>query len=98
MPLKAGACSRRRYLRLDLDEYASRHNEAVEGFNRTRRRLENVDHALVRAHFELLAALLVDVRAAENGVAFHAGRNRDGAANPGVGPLGVVDDFLRRLV
>src|SRR5688572_24606744 len=38
------------------------------------------------------------MRAAEHRVALDSGRNGDGAAHAGVGPLGVVDDFLRRRV
>src|SRR5688500_4335210 len=38
------------------------------------------------------------MRAAQDGVTLDPGRDGDGAAHAGVGPLGVVDDFLRRRV
>src|SRR5439155_18477049 len=98
MPLSAGAQLYVRDLRLDLHEHAGRDDQAVQRFDGTRRRLEDVDHALVRAHLELLATLLVDVRAAEHGVALDAGRDGDRATDAGVGPLGMVDDLLRRRV
>src|SRR5258707_10849975 len=52
----------------------------------------------MRPHLELLAALLVDVRAPQHRVALDPSRHRNGAANTGVGSLGVVNDFLRRRV
>src|SRR5688572_19330504 len=98
MPLSAGACLYVKGLGLDLHEDASRDDKAVEGFNRAGGGLEDVDHTLVRAHLELLARLLINVRAAENRVPLDAGGDGDGAAHAGVRPLGVVDDFLRRRV
>src|SRR5689334_22453583 len=55
--------------RLDLDVHACRQLELHERVDGLRRRLENVEQPLVRPHLELLARLLVDVRAAQNGVA-----------------------------
>src|SRR3954463_16034832 len=83
---------------LDLHEYAGRDDQAVEGLDGPRGGLEDVDHALVRAHLELLARLLVDVRATEHRVPLDPRRNGNGPADAGVGALGVVDDFLRRRV
>src|SRR4029077_18833955 len=62
------------------------------------RRFHDVDDAFVSPHLELFAALLINVRAAENSVPLDAGRNRDGPADAGVGALRVVDDFLRRRI
>src|SRR5215213_3551483 len=85
-------------LDLDLHEHAGRYDQAVERVDRARGGLEDVDHPLVGAHLELLARLLVNVRAPQDGVALDAGGHGDGAADPRVGALGVVDDFLRRRV
>jgi hypothetical protein len=83
-------------LRLDLHKYAGRDDKAIEGLDRACVRFENIDHALVRSHFELFAGLFINMRAAKNGVAFDAGRDGDGAAHLGVGTLGVFDDLLGR--
>ena len=88
----------RRNLGLDLHEDAGRDDEAVERFDRAGGGLEDVDDALVRPHFELLAALLVDVRRPQHRVALDARGDRDRTTNPGIGALGVLDDFLRRGV
>src|SRR5947209_8579105 len=98
MPLKAGAYLYVEKLCLDLHENARRYDQAVERFHRARRRLKNVDYALVRAHLKLFAALFVNVRAAQNRVSLDARGNRNRPAYPRVGPLGVVDDLLRRRV
>src|SRR5262245_7258792 len=52
----------------------------------------------MRAHLELFARLFIDMRAAQHRISLDAGRHGDGPAHPGVGPLGVVDDFLRRRI
>src|SRR5258708_2620274 len=95
MPLLAGAYMSLEKLRLDLHENTSRDHKAIERFDGARRRLEYIDHALVRAHLKLLARLLVDVRASQHGIPLDPRRNRNRAAHPGIGPLGMVDDFLR---
>src|SRR5262249_44924866 len=52
----------------------------------------------MRAHLELFTALLVDVRAAKDGVTLDAGGHWNWAADASVGTLGVVHDFLGRRI
>src|SRR5438105_15811485 len=49
-------------LELDLDVHAGGEIELHQRIHRLRRRIDDIEQALVRAHFELLAAFLVDVR------------------------------------
>src|SRR5438874_6549606 len=85
-------------LRLDLHEDARRYDQAVKCFDGAGRRLKNIDHALMCPHLKLLAALLINVRAAKHRISLDAGGNRDRPAYPRVGPLGVIDDLLSRRV
>src|SRR4051812_20909470 len=57
-------------LQLDLDVDAGRQVEAHERVDRLRRGVENVDEPLVRAHLEVLARVLVLVRATNDAVTF----------------------------
>src|SRR5690606_18581104 len=68
-------------------------DEAVEALDRPGGRLGDVDDALVGAHLELLAALLVDVRAAQNGVPLDPRGERDGTADAGVAAPGPLPDL-----
>src|SRR5215212_6459397 len=92
MPLKAGACHNLK-LRLDLHEHTGRNDKAIERFNRAGGGFKDIDDALVRAHLELFARFFIDMRAAQHRISLDPGRHGDGAADTGVGPLGVVDDF-----
>src|SRR5712671_1404504 len=85
---------------LDLDLYIhpSGQIEFCEGVDGLRPRVENVDQPLVRLELELLAALLVDVRAAEHGPELPLGRQRDRAGNLRARLLGSADDIGRRLI
>src|SRR5207245_10759475 len=83
---------------LDLDAHAGREAETLEGVDDARVEVENVDDALVRAHLELLARVLVDERAADHGQLGDLGGNRDGAGSARVGTAGRVDDLDRALV
>ena len=85
-------------LSLDLHKYTRRHDEAIQRLHRPGGRFEDVDHSLVRAHLELLATLLVNVRAPQNGVPLNPRRNRNRAANPRVGSLGVLHNLARRSI
>ena len=49
-------------LHLQFDVDAGREVEALQGLDRLARRFDDVDQALVDAHLEVLAAVLVDVR------------------------------------
>src|SRR5262245_39570629 len=53
---------------LDLDVHARRDVQLLERFHRLSGRARDVDEPLVDADLELLARLLVDVRAPEHGV------------------------------
>src|SRR5262245_32937352 len=74
--------------RLDLDVDAGRQIQLHQRINRLRRRLEDVDQALVRAHFELLARLLVDVRRAQHRPLVDFRRQRNGTRKARTGALG----------
>src|SRR2546428_12103590 len=70
-------------------------HERVDGL---RRRLENVEQPLVRAHLELLPRLLVHMRTAQDRVARHLRRQRNRARHFRSGALGRVDDLRRGLI
>src|SRR5207248_2177834 len=84
---------------LDLEVHARRKTDAlVEGVNGLVIGLVDVDQALVRADFKLLARLPVNVRAAQDGVALDASRQRDGAVDVRPGLPGRLDDLLRGTI
>src|ERR1700761_6022911 len=91
MPAYAG-------LQLNLDVDASGEVELHQGINGLGRRIDDVQEPLMRADFELLARLLVDVRRAVHGELLDAGRQRNGSANRRTGALGGVDDLARGLI
>src|SRR6202047_1953687 len=82
-------------LELDLDVDAGGKVELHQRIDRLRRRIDDVEQALMRAHFELLAALLVDVRRAVHGELLDLGRQRDRPAYLGAGALGGRNDLAR---
>src|SRR5512145_3165282 len=82
-------------LQLDLDVDAGRQVELHEGIDRLRRRIDDVEQPLVRAHLELLAALLVDVRRAVDREALDARGQGDRPAHLRPGALRRVDDLAR---
>src|SRR5262245_61991146 len=63
------AISPLRLSELDLDVHARRELELHQCVDGLRRGIQDVDQPFVRAHLELLARLLVDVRPAQHGVA-----------------------------
>src|SRR6266545_4510537 len=83
---------------LDFNVHACRQVELHERVERLRRRLEDVQEPLVRADLELLARLLVDVRAAQNGELVDPGWERDGAGHLRAGPLRRLHDLAGRLI
>src|SRR6516165_9212834 len=85
-------------LELDLDVDAGGQIELHESIDGLRGRIDNVEKALVRAHLELLAALLVDMRRTVDGELLDAGRQRNGSANLGTGALRRVHDLTRRRI
>src|SRR5215831_15106219 len=68
---------------LDFDVDAARQVELHQRVHRLGRRVENVDEALVRAHLELLARRLVDVRGAEHRPPVDDRRQEHGAGHAG---------------
>src|SRR5215470_14182983 len=84
--------------RLDFDVHARRQIELHQSVHRIRGRLENVDQALVRAHFKLFAGLLIHVRRTEHGPAVNRGGQRNRAGNICAGTLRRFHNFSRGLV
>src|SRR5512143_2199383 len=85
-------------LQLDLDVDARGEVELNQRVNRLRRGIDDVEQALMRAHLELLAALLVDMRRAVHRELLDARRQRNGSAHLGARALGGVDDLLGRRI
>src|ERR1700761_2630669 len=85
-------------LELDLDVHAGGQVELHERVHGLRGGVDDVEHALVRADFELLARLLVDVRRAVDGEFLDARGQRDRPAHGGAGTLRGVDDLARGMV
>src|SRR5919199_3936719 len=85
-------------LELDLDVDAGGEIELHQRVDGLRRRVDDVEHALMGADLELLARLLVDVRRAQHREFLDLGRQRDRAAYPRAGPLCGIDDLAGRLV
>src|SRR5262249_55597566 len=82
----------------DLDVDAGGEVELHQGINRLRRRIDDIEESFMRAHFELLAAFLVDMRRAVDGEFLDLGRQRNRPTNLRAGALGGVDDFARRRI
>src|SRR5215831_15680049 len=85
-------------LELDLDVDAGGQIELHEGIDGLRGRIDNVEKALVSAHLELLAALLVNMRRTVDGELLHASRQRNGSANLRTAALRRVHDLTRRRI
>ncbi|CAA6605116.1 hypothetical protein MTBLM1_40320 [Rhodospirillaceae bacterium LM-1] len=86
------------FLELDLDVHAGGEVELHQRVHRLGRGVNDVEKTLVRTDFELLARLLVNVRAAVHRKLLDAGGQRDRPANLGASPLGGIDDLARGLV
>src|SRR3954447_693986 len=89
---------RSRRLQLDLDVHAGREVELHQRVDGLRGRVDNVEQALVGAHLELLAALLVDVRRTVDGELLDAGRQRNRSANLSTGTFRRVHDLAGRRI
>src|SRR5579862_3010408 len=87
-----------RALELDLDVDAGGKVEIHQRIDGLRRRIDDVEQAFMRAHLELLAALLVDVRRAVDGELLDLGRQRDRPAHLRAGAFGRIDDLARRRI
>src|SRR5882672_2277549 len=83
---------------LDLDVDAGGKIELHQRVHRLRRRIDDVEQALVGAHLELLAALLVDMRRPVDREFLDPGRQRNRAAHLRAGALGGRHDLARRCI
>src|SRR6185295_11072746 len=83
---------------LDLDVHARWKIELHQRVNCLRRRIEYVHKPLVRSNLELLARLLIHVRAAKHGVLVLHRRQRNGSRHSRARSLGGVDYLSGRLV
>src|SRR5712692_1131801 len=84
--------------RFDLDAHAGRKRQTHERVNDSGVGVEDVDDALMSAHLELLAGVLVDERGSDDGQLGNLGRKRDGAGGARVRTAGGVHDLVRRLI
>src|SRR6195952_2430765 len=87
-----------RSLELDLDVDVGGQVEAHERVDRLRRRIDDVDQPLVRAHLEVLAAVLVLVRRSDNDDHVLLRGERHRADDLGARTRDRVDDLPRRAV
>src|SRR3954463_5156859 len=85
-------------LELDLDIDAGGEIELHQRVYRLRRRIDDIEHALVGADLELLARLLVDMRRAVDRELLDTRRQRNGPAHLRTRPLGRAHDLAGRLV
>src|ERR1700687_4925406 len=83
---------------LDLDVDAGGEVELHQRVHRLRRRIDDVQKALMSAHLELLAALLVDVWRTVHRELLDLGRQRDRSTDLGAGALRRVDDLAGRRI
>src|SRR5918911_2240824 len=101
MCVSSEACSKSPSLKgseLDLHVHARGEVELHQRVHGLRGGVHDVEDALVGAHLELLARLLVDVRRAVDGEALDARRQRDRPTDLRPRPLRRRDDFPRRGV
>src|ERR1700761_8521210 len=85
-------------LELDLDVDAGCEVELHQRVHGLRRRIDDIEHALMRANFKLLARLLVDMRRAQHREALDARRQGNGTTHARARPLRRVYDFAGRLI
>src|SRR3989338_7301063 len=83
---------------LDLDIHTRSEIELHQRVNGLGSGVYDVEHTLACPNFKLLAALLVDMRAAQRGEFLKPGRQRDRTQNLGTGALRRVDDLAGRYV
>src|SRR5271155_1462584 len=85
-------------LELDLDVDTGGEVELHQRVHCLRRRIDDIEQALVRTHLELLAALLVDVRRAVDREFLDPSRQRDRPPHLRAGALGRIDDLAGRCI
>src|SRR5215469_13544647 len=82
-------------LQLDLHIHARRQIELHQRVHCLRRRVDDIDQALMRPHLELLAALLVDMRRTVHRIALDTSRERNRPAYIRARALRRIDNLLR---
>src|SRR5207248_10347587 len=87
-----------RSLQLDLDVDTGGQVEPHQRVDRLRRGVEDVDEPLVRAHLEVLARVLVLVRATDDAVDVLLGRQRHRPSDLRTSTCDRLDDLARRAV
>src|SRR5690242_8563866 len=85
-------------LLLDVDVDTGRKVDAHQRVDGLRRRVEDVDQPLVRAHLEVLPRVLVLVRGADDAIHVLLGRQRHRTYNAGTRADDGLDDLARRRV
>ncbi len=80
-------------LRLDLDEYTSRNDQAIQRLDSPAVGLVNVDDPLVRPNLELLTRFLINKRPTKHGVPLNPRRQWNRALDFGVGAFGMIHDL-----
>src|SRR5215472_13467469 len=80
---------------LDLHIHARCQIELHQRVYRLRRRIDDIDQALMRPHLELLAAFLVDMRRTVHRIALETRRERDRPAHIRARALRRIDNLLR---
>src|SRR5690348_17583731 len=85
-------------LELDLDVDAGGEVELHQRVHGLRRRVDDIEQALVGAHLELFAALLVDMRRPIDREFLDLGRQRNRAAHLSARTLGGRHDLARRRI
>src|SRR5258708_687769 len=86
-----------RRLGLNLDINACRQRQLIQSVDRLAGRLDDINQPFMRADFELLPRLLIDVRAAQHRVTLNPSWQRYGTMNDGARPFGRIDNFRPRL-
>src|ERR1700676_835630 len=83
---------------LDLDVHPAGHVETHQRVDHLGVGVEDVEDALVRAHLELLARVLVDERPAHDRVLVDGGGQRNRSGHAGARPGGGLDDLRGGLI
>src|SRR5271155_2314157 len=92
-PVRIAICSE-----LDLDIDTGGEVELHQSVDGLRRRIDDVEHPLVGANFELFARLLVDMRRTQHGIFLDLGRQWNRAAYARAGTLGGIHYLACRLI
>ena len=91
-------CSAIWLLHLDFDVAAGREGQVHQAVDSLGSRLEHVDQALMDAHLELFAALLIDMGAFDHRKGAAPGRQWDRSGQAGASAQRGIDNLFRGLV